>query len=212
MKTNNLIAALWMTLVIFSFSACKNTNSDKATSDENNTEKVESGEEGDSVSSQPLLSVAELMDIYDHYDDTKYFESKFSDKGMTLLLANDYKNEDGVPDGEWYSELWGFKMKYDSSKEQYEEALTSEGDEALALLVNHTDDPDACIYFFNPAYKDIYLKQIEEQGYKHLVGEDEFGSPYDLYAKEGYKPGHDIDKVFNLTQEHGIYVLSYAFL
>lgn len=215
MKAKHFFMSLGLAALMVCLPSCKNNaSSNNASADDKNAEDAKANVEAsanEQADSAPLLSVADLIEIYDNFEDNHYFENHFSNKGMKQLHINDYKNEDGVPDDHWFTEVWGVNMKFDESKDMYEKSFTGEGDDALALVVNHTDDPDACIYFFNPKYQDIYLKQLEEQGYKHLEGDDEFGSHYDLYAKDGYKPG-DIDKVFTLTQEEGIFVLRHAYI
>ena len=209
---NNLLLIMLMTLCL---SSCKNTGSNDKSSSNDKTEeelsKTEVGSDGtqNQDSSQPLLSATDLMKVYDQIDDTTYFKNNFSNKGLKVIVTDDYKNEESVPDGVWFTEVWGHNMAYDGSKDLYEQRFTPEADDAIALVVNHTDDADACIYFSNPAYLDIYQKQIEELGLIHYTGED-----FDIWAREGYKHGEEVEKVFCLGKEElndKLYHLIYSF-
>lgn len=212
MKTKKIFVTLFVTSLIFGFTACKknaqnNTEPEKA---EEQTEKTEVSEEQDEA--QPLITAADLIKIYEQVDDKQFIEKNYADKGLERIFFNDYKNQADLPDDAgWMTEVWGSNMKYDNSKEKPEEMFTATGDNAIAVLVNHTDDADACIYFSNPKFKDIYLAELEKLGYKHFVGEDEFKQHYDVYAQEGYKPGDGGMAVFNLEQMKDIWELRLAY-
>ena len=214
MKVNYFVVSI-LSLILVCVVSCKNNSSDKA-SDDNNSDSIQANVKADNNGTEvdgsvPLLSAAELAEIYDNFDDTHYFENHFSDKGMKQLDYDDYKNQEDVPDDSWVTEVWGYNMSYDKSIDDYGKRFTSENDDALAVVLNYTDDPNASIYFYNPAYQDIYIKQLGELGFKHFEGDDEFGVHFDVYAKDGYKPG-EIDKVFTLTQEGDVFVLDYAYM
>ena len=217
MKTKSSIITLMMALMIVCVTSCKNNGSagksDTDEKTENKTEDMGSTEKQttDETALVPVLNVSELMEVYDSLEDYHYFEKHYASKNMKLIHSNDYKDVESLADADWLTEIWGHHITYDNSKELYEEGLTAEADDALAMVVNHTDDPASYIYFTNPAYKDIYLKQIEELGYKHFVGDDEYGNHYDLYAKDGYRFGDGGQEVFSLKQEKNFYVLRYAY-
>ena len=175
--------------------------------------KVENGTTpNEGATSTPLLSASDLRTIYENRLDTTYFRNHFADKGFKPLLMEDYRNEDGLPVGDWFTEVWGYHMSLASNEEVYYEArLTPESDDALAVVVNHsTDDPDVFIYFSNPSYIDAYQKQLELLGFKHYTGED-----YDIWGPEGYKHGgEDVEQIFNLMKEEQneqLYYLRHAY-
>lgn len=213
MKANYFVVSVLSIIMVCLLSCKNNTSADKAADDKTSDSILANAGKDDNVNEAaiPLLSAAELVEIYDNFDDTHYFENHFADKGMKQLLYDDYKNVQSIPDGSWVTEVYGYNISYDSSKDQYGERFTADKEDALAVVLNYTDDPNACIYFYNPAYQETFIKQMEELGYKHFEGDDEFGVHFDVYAKDGYKPG-EVDKVFTLTQEGDAFVLDYAFL
>jgi len=209
MKTKSFIISLLVVVFMIGFVSCTG-NKSKEGGDATAKEEVK-GEEKSDEAVKPVISAADLVKIYDQLEDKEYIKKNYSDK-LTSLFTNDYKTREDLAGADWFTEVWGVNMEYDSSKEMYEESFTKKGDDALAVVVNHTDDPDATIYFFNPDFKDLYLKEIEgELGYKHFVGDDEFKNHFDLYAQDGYTFGDGGFAAFTIEETKGIYSLRLAY-
>lgn len=199
--------------------SCKNSaSSDKSSINDitDDNARVEVGTPVNDVKeeskSTPILSVSDLNAVYDHREDTTYFRNHFADRGFKPLLMEDLRNGDNPPIGDWFTEIWGYNMSFGTDIEEYNEArLTPEADDALAIIMNHSaDDADAYIYFSNPAYMDVYQKQLEALGFKHYTGED-----FDIWGPENYKHGgDDVEIIYNLAKEElneKLYYLRVAF-
>ena len=216
MKRNSILVALLTTVMIVCLSSCKNgTSSDKSSTngktDENANVEVNASENGEGQESNatPLLNATDLMAVYDNLEDTTYFKKNLASKGFKPLLMEAQKNEKGEIVGDWFTEIWGYNFSFDSSNESHEMGLTAETDDAIAVIVKHMDDATATIYFKNPAYMEVYQKQLEDMGLKHYTAEG-----YDAWAREGYKPGEDVEKVFYLMKDpynDKLYSLTYSY-
>ena len=127
MKANYFVVSVLSIIMVCLLSCKNNTSADKVADDKTSDSILANAGKDDNVNEAaiPLLSAAELVEIYDNFDDTHYFENHFADKGMKQLLYDDYKNVQSIPDGSWVTEVYGYNMSYDSSKDQYGERFTA---------------------------------------------------------------------------------------
>ena len=209
MKRNSLLVALFAIVVTVCLSSCKNGKSSDKTDEKANVEASTSENGGSQEAGAPLLTATDLMAVYDNIEDTTYFKKNLASKGFKPLLLQPQLNEEGVKVGDWFTEIWGYNFTLDPKNESYELGLTAETDDAMAVIVQHMDDATATIYFKNPAYMDVYQKQLEDMGLKHYTADE-----YDAWAREGYKPGEDVEKVFYLKKDpynDKLYSLTYSY-
>ena len=179
MRRKSLIIALALT-ALTGISCSQQQNKDGQVK-ENQTTSTQNAQ------SACVITAKDLMDICQHNYELRndYIKKLLSKQDITLIDINRFDDMEGVEPCQWYSEVWGHNMDYDSESDIPALGFSPTASDGIALIATAADNIFASVFFADASLQEKYIEELTNPGYRHVVEDDEYGNHFDAYIPKG---------------------------